>query len=207
MKIQQLHIGLWEQGSYPLSYSSSSSSSTYTSSLNHNLIKHLGPLAPKLATSEIVTSLEFSSLQDSPKSQCSMRKPNTFLIETQSNGRRWNPSPAQVRILEVLYQRGLRTPKPHQIDWITAELRKYGRIEGKNVFYWFQNHKARERQKQKHAALFAFSMNNGEERKEGCDGSCKRKWRSRAAKRLEVEKGAEDGTLELFPLHPEKHIR
>lgn len=28
-------------------------------------------------------------------------------------------------------------------------LRQYGKIEGKNVFYWFQNHKARERQKKR----------------------------------------------------------
>ncbi|KAE9463528.1 hypothetical protein C3L33_04569, partial [Rhododendron williamsianum] len=32
---------------------------------------------------------------------------------------------------------------------ITARLQAYGHIEGKNVFYWFQNHKARQRQKQK----------------------------------------------------------
>jgi len=40
---------------------------------------------------------------------------------------RWNPTPEQ----------------------ITAQLRRYGKIEGKNVFYWFQNHKARERQKRR----------------------------------------------------------
>jgi Homeodomain len=28
-------------------------------------------------------------------------------------------------------------------------LRQYGKIEGKNVFYWFQNHKARDRQKKR----------------------------------------------------------
>ncbi|KAL5215308.1 hypothetical protein ABZP36_004460 [Zizania latifolia] len=32
-------------------------------------------------------------------------------------------------------------------------LRQYGRIEGKNVFYWFQNHKARERQKKRLTTL------------------------------------------------------
>ncbi|KAL0323036.1 UNVERIFIED_CONTAM: WUSCHEL-related homeobox 4 [Sesamum angustifolium] len=46
-------------------------------------------------------------------------------------------------------QGGMRTPNAQQIEQITAQLGKYGKIEGKNVFYWFQNHKARERQKQK----------------------------------------------------------
>ncbi|KAM1186839.1 hypothetical protein PS1_016083 [Malus domestica] len=62
---------------------------------------------------------------------------------------RWNPTPEQLRALEELYRRGTRTPSAEQIQHITAQLRKYGKIEGKNVFYWFQNHKARERQKRR----------------------------------------------------------
>lgn len=62
---------------------------------------------------------------------------------------RWNPTPEQLQTLEELYQRGTRTPSADQIQHITSELRKYGKIEGKNVFYWFQNHKARERQKRR----------------------------------------------------------
>ncbi|KAJ6881777.1 WUSCHEL-related homeobox 1-like [Populus alba x Populus x berolinensis] len=62
---------------------------------------------------------------------------------------RWNPTPEQLRTLEELYRRGTRTPSTDQIQDITAQLRRYGRIEGKNVFYWFQNHKARERQKRR----------------------------------------------------------
>jgi hypothetical protein len=57
----------------------------------------------------------------------------------------------------MLYRGGMRTPNSVQIERITEELGKYGRIEGKNVFYWFQNHKARERQKQKRAALLTLS--------------------------------------------------
>ena len=57
----------------------------------------------------------------------------------------------------MLYRGGMRTPNSFQIEQITEELGKYGRIEGKNVFYWFQNHKARERQKQKRAALLTLS--------------------------------------------------
>ncbi|KAK3140878.1 hypothetical protein QOZ80_5AG0407010 [Eleusine coracana subsp. coracana] len=49
--------------------------------------------------------------------------------------------------LEEMYRGGLRTPNASQIQQITAHLSAYGRIEGKNVFYWFQNHKARDRQK------------------------------------------------------------
>ncbi|KAI3443279.1 Homeobox domain-containing protein [Psidium guajava] len=62
---------------------------------------------------------------------------------------RWNPTPEQLRTLEELYRHGTRTPNADQIQQITAQLRRYGKIEGKNVFYWFQNHKARERQKRR----------------------------------------------------------
>ncbi|GER34439.1 WUSCHEL-related homeobox 3 [Striga asiatica] len=64
-----------------------------------------------------------------------------------SSNRRWCPTSEQVMILEELYRRGLRTPTAPQIQRITAHLSVYGRIQGKNVFYWFQNHKARDRQK------------------------------------------------------------
>ncbi|KAM7496562.1 hypothetical protein LguiA_020976 [Lonicera macranthoides] len=62
---------------------------------------------------------------------------------------RWNPTKEQIRILEGLYGQGMRTPNAEQIQEITRRLKEYGHIEGKNVFYWFQNHKARQRQKQK----------------------------------------------------------
>ena len=62
---------------------------------------------------------------------------------------RWNPTPEQLQTLEELYRSGTRTPSAEQIQHITAQLRRYGKIEGKNVFYWFQNHKARERQKRR----------------------------------------------------------
>ncbi|GAB4824383.1 Wuschel- homeobox [Ancistrocladus abbreviatus] len=68
-------------------------------------------------------------------------------------GSRWNPTKEQISILERLYSEGTRTPSAEQIQEITARLREYGHIEGKNVFYWFQNHKARQRQKQKQERL------------------------------------------------------
>lgn len=62
---------------------------------------------------------------------------------------RWNPTSEQLLALEDLYRRGTRTPTADQIHQIAAYLRRFGKIEGKNVFYWFQNHKARERQKRR----------------------------------------------------------
>ena len=74
-------------------------------------------------------------------------------VETQPGGTRWNPTQEQIGILEMLYRSGMRTPNAQQIEHITTQLGKYGKIEGKNVFYWFQNHKARDRQKQKRNSL------------------------------------------------------
>ncbi|GMH06538.1 hypothetical protein Nepgr_008378 [Nepenthes gracilis] len=63
---------------------------------------------------------------------------------------RWAPTTDQIRILKDLYyNNGVRSPNAEQIQRISARLRQYGKIEGKNVFYWFQNHKARERQKKR----------------------------------------------------------
>ncbi|KAL1556568.1 WUSCHEL-related homeobox 6-like isoform X2 [Salvia divinorum] len=62
---------------------------------------------------------------------------------------RWNPTPEQVQALEEMYRRGTRTPSADQIQQIAAKLRQFGKIQGKNVFYWFQNHKARDRQKKR----------------------------------------------------------
>nr|CAL18267.1 homeodomain transcription factor [Picea abies] len=62
---------------------------------------------------------------------------------------RWNPTKEQIELLEAMYSQGIRTPSADQIEQIASRLGMYGNIEGKNVFYWFQNHKARERQRQK----------------------------------------------------------
>jgi hypothetical protein len=50
-------------------------------------------------------------------------------------------------ILEEMYRSGVRTPNVAEIQQIMAHLAYYGSIEGKNDFYCFQNHKARERQR------------------------------------------------------------
>ncbi|CAA3002598.1 WUSCHEL-related homeobox 7-like [Olea europaea var. sylvestris] len=62
---------------------------------------------------------------------------------------RWNPTTEQVKVLTDLFRSGLRTPSTDQIQKISSQLSFYGKIESKNVFYWFQNHKARERQKRR----------------------------------------------------------
>ncbi|KAL8254715.1 hypothetical protein R6Q59_032936 [Mikania micrantha] len=62
---------------------------------------------------------------------------------------RWNPTKEQINSLENLYVQGMRTPTEEQIQEITCNLKAYGQVEAKNVFYWFQNHKARQRQKEK----------------------------------------------------------
>ncbi|KAI3458964.1 hypothetical protein Pfo_015627 [Paulownia fortunei] len=72
-------------------------------------------------------------------------------------GSRWNPTKEQISMLESLYRQGLRTPTAEQIQQITIRLRDFGHIEGKNVFYWFQNHKARQRQKQKQENFAYFN--------------------------------------------------
>ncbi|RDY00457.1 WUSCHEL-related homeobox 2, partial [Mucuna pruriens] len=66
---------------------------------------------------------------------------------------RWSPTKEQISMLENLYMEGIRTPNAEQIQHITSRLKAYGHIEGKNVFYWFQNHKARQRQKLKQQSI------------------------------------------------------
>lgn len=66
---------------------------------------------------------------------------------------RWSPTPEQLMFLEEMYRKGLRNPNAIQIQSITSHLSSFGKIEGKNVFYWFQNHKARDRQKLKKKLL------------------------------------------------------
>ncbi|KAM0923208.1 hypothetical protein ACQ4PT_005672 [Festuca glaucescens] len=70
---------------------------------------------------------------------------------------RWTPTKEQITVLEGLYREGMRTPTAEQIQQLTARLREHGPIEGKNVFYWFQNHKARLRQRQKQQTFEYFA--------------------------------------------------
>ncbi|KAI3960940.1 hypothetical protein MKW98_019141 [Papaver atlanticum] len=70
---------------------------------------------------------------------------------------RWNPSKEQIDMLEGFYKAGIKTPSAAEIQDMTSKLRVYGDIEGKNVFYWFQNHKARQKQRQvRHAYDYGY---------------------------------------------------
>ncbi|KAG8390917.1 hypothetical protein BUALT_Bualt01G0133400 [Buddleja alternifolia] len=204
--------------------------------------KRLRPLVPKLPSTTTTTGTAIAAVNGSfdlksfirPESgprqlgSSEYQKQQSAQVEPQPGGTRWNPTQEQIGILEMLYRNGLRTPNAQQIEQITVQLGKYGKIEGKNVFYWFQNHKARERQKQKRnslglsqsprtppsplsstttSLLLLATKGGGEEELEGTP--YKRKCNSWAFdQNLEennsycTEEG-EDRTLKLFPLHPE----
>ncbi|OAY22962.1 WUSCHEL-related homeobox 4 [Manihot esculenta] len=186
--------------------------------------KRLRPLAPKLANTDSVSSFDLKSFirpESGPrKIGSSDEKKDSPQVETHPGGTRWNPTQEQIGILEMLYRGGMRTPNAQQIEQITAQLGRYGKIEGKNVFYWFQNHKARERQKQKRNSLglshslrtsspiTAISLDSRVEVERDQDSPYKRKCRSWAFEYLDLEESRScreegDRTLELFPLHPE----
>nr|AQD17610.1 WOX4 [Raphanus sativus] len=161
MKVDEFSNGFssWEQHDSPPSLSLS--------------CKRLRPLAPKLSSSPCspppsssgVTSATFDLKTFIKPDQTCPRKFEYSIdhkrdlpqVETHSGGTRWNPTQEQIGILEMLYKGGMRTPNAQQIEQITSQLGKYGKIEGKNVFYWFQNHKARERQKQKRNNFISLS--------------------------------------------------
>ncbi|GMH16647.1 hypothetical protein Nepgr_018488 [Nepenthes gracilis] len=203
--------------------------------------KRLRPLAPKLpggcGDEPIASSFDLKSFirPDSapqkllpPNPLRDKKHPSPGQVESHPGGTRWNPTQEQIGMLEMLYRGGMRTPNAQQIEQIAAQLGKYGKIEGKNVFYWFQNHKARERQRQKRNILAltthttpsnpllaapALTLNldirgevGGEEQ-----SLFKRKCRSWTFEGGEdnnsldnyKEEGDDHKTLELFPLHPE----
>ncbi|XP_031111895.1 protein WUSCHEL-like [Ipomoea triloba] len=67
---------------------------------------------------------------------------------------RWNPTQEQLQILrDLYYNNGMRNPSPQEIRGITQRLSQYGNIEEKNVFYWFQNQRGREKQTKRLAKL------------------------------------------------------
>ncbi|ESR47966.1 hypothetical protein WN944_008547 [Citrus x changshan-huyou] len=212
MKVHQLARGFWEHAEPSLTLG----------------CKRLRPLAPKLpnAESTSVSSFDLKSFirpESGPRKLVSSdEKRNPPQVETHPGGTRWNPTQEQIGILEMLYRGGMRTPNAQQIEQITAQLGKYGKIEGKNVFYWFQNHKARERQKQKRNSLglshcprtpaatasFTTTISLDSREREEESSPYKRKCMNWTFECLEEESRSckedqGDRTLELFPLHPE----
>ncbi|XP_075521301.1 WUSCHEL-related homeobox 1-like [Primulina tabacum] len=116
---------------------------------------------------------------------------------------RWNPTPEQLRTLEELYRRGTRTPSAEQIQHITAQLRRYGKIEGKNVFYWFQNHKARERQKRRRQLESPAGkqphtdMENQNSEKKKPEGEETKNWPSPTKSSTNTEKTSRQGSAKV----------
>ncbi|CAL5029676.1 unnamed protein product [Urochloa decumbens] len=217
------HVAYLDKAASPSSSSPPSISQSLNSSAIPLALQCLRPLAPKISFPEarkMVVLPQFSRVRNAS------RLLNCTLLQVQvptGGATRWNPSPDQIKVLEMLYRGGMRTPNSFQIEQITEELAKYGRIEGKNVFYWFQNHKARERQKQKRAALLTLSTTSClppaetkdgvEKKEEACEDASSRKRKCRtwgdvnggdAATTTEVvaDFADDDVTLELFPLRP-----
>ena len=62
---------------------------------------------------------------------------------------RWNPKPEQIRILESIFNSGMVNPPSEEIQKIRMQLQEYGEVGDTNVYYWFQNRKSRNKQKQR----------------------------------------------------------
>ncbi|KAF7817483.1 WUSCHEL-related homeobox 4-like [Senna tora] len=213
MKVHEVARGLWEQ----------------EPSLTLGC-KRLRPLAPKLPT-DSVTALDLKSFirpQSGPRKlpSTTTNKDSPLQLQVRAGGSRWNPTQEQIGILEMLYRGGMRTPNAQQIEHITAQLGKYGKIEGKNVFYWFQNHKARERQKHKRnlhptttppnslittitldtpvqvqgKVIFMERQEDGKPLRKKC---CSNWGLFAKESRWLCQEEEQHTTLELFPLHPE----
>ncbi|PRQ49778.1 putative transcription factor Homobox-WOX family [Rosa chinensis] len=128
---------------------------------------------------------------------------------------RWAPTPPQLRILKGLYyDKGFKYPTPEQIQEICLHLKQYGQIEDKNVFFWFQNLKARERQKLKEFRNVpvggSLDLNFGSTGSTSTDRSIDLNFGSRVgygADGLIMEQRGEYHqeieTLPLFPMHGE----
>ncbi|KAE9603606.1 hypothetical protein Lal_00001639 [Lupinus albus] len=219
MKLHQLARGFWEHEPPSLTLG----------------CKRLRPLAPKLSNTNTHTPFDLKSFIKPPYDDNNDIKKDPPLsphiqVEAHQGGTRWNPTEEQIGILEMLYRGGMRTPNAQQIEQITVKLSKYGKIEGKNVFYWFQNHKARERQKQKRNNLGLFhtprtpttvlsptihtlTLEATKDEVVGRDvidipyKKCRR-WEFECLEEqswpsIKEEEEEHRTTLELFPLHPE----
>ncbi|GLJ17872.1 hypothetical protein SUGI_0312620 [Cryptomeria japonica] len=125
---------------------------------------------------------------------------------------RWKPTAQQKQILESIYNNGTRNPSLEYVNEITIQLRQYGKVEGKNVFYWFQNYQAREKRKKesgsKWPAMFRSkkwteffsskkSSKTEDEEDEGEEVSSDPRRNSSMA-------ASDVRTLELFPLRPDR---
>ncbi|WOK93803.1 WUSCHEL-related homeobox 9-like [Canna indica] len=123
---------------------------------------------------------------------------------------RWNPTAEQVKVLTELFQAGLRTPTADQIQMISARLSAFGKIESKNVFYWFQNHKARERHRKKRRRgpgdVDGSGGGGDHDQLKARSSYCGLKMRQEVVwQRVAAERETE--TLELFPLKSDEEMK
>ncbi|XP_022857165.1 WUSCHEL-related homeobox 1-like [Olea europaea var. sylvestris] len=137
-------------------------------SSDYSFDRKLRPLMPK-STITASSSTAFSAMP-TPCCYCIHHNQTTVNDDRQFRNveplvmsSRWNPTADQLQALQEMYRRGVRSPSAQQIQQIAGNLRQFGKIEGKNVFYWFQNHKARERQKKRREQEASLS------RKRKCD--------------------------------------
>src|SRR6516165_7679659 len=59
---------------------------------------------------------------------------------------RWKPEEAQLRILEEVFRNNVgHSPSTAQILLLTTQLQQYGEVEARNIFFWFENRRRKER--------------------------------------------------------------
>eukprot|EP00253_Pinus_taeda_P032960 PITA_32960 len=73
---------------------------------------------------------------------------------------RWCPTGEQIALLKAIYSEGIHRPKRQEIEQITCRLRMYGNIESKNVYYWFHNHTARKKHRQKRERVASLGQSD-----------------------------------------------
>ncbi|XP_062018816.1 protein WUSCHEL-like [Rosa rugosa] len=83
-------------------------------------------------------------IEDGGNNQAAGSSANTDFWRSRA---RWVPTPDQIRILKDLYyDKGIKCPTTEHIHEICLRLNQYGHVEGKNIYFWFQNVRAREKQ-------------------------------------------------------------
>ncbi|GLJ10320.1 hypothetical protein SUGI_0126130 [Cryptomeria japonica] len=131
---------------------------------------------------------------------------------------KWKPTESQKRILESFFASGTRKPSVEQVNRITAELQLYGPVEGKNVFYWFQNAAARDRRKREKPETSSskwpavlkprswtslFRSKRSSDRKSSVQMEEEEEEVDSGPRRYSSVDPSDIRTLDLFPLHPD----
>ncbi|XP_057820895.2 WUSCHEL-related homeobox 8-like [Cryptomeria japonica] len=130
------------------------------------------------------------------------------MVESTSNGhlpKRWKPNLEQRRILESIFATGTKNTRRERIAQITAVLQQYGRVEQRNVFYWFQN--ANNRNKlciSKRTPIYGTTKSSLFGPKKANEIFLKEEEESGRFQRNSPTDVSELATLQLFPLHPDK---